>query len=433
MAKKFFEVQAALLFDTRPPLDIGMYFEWFVAWAKDKGLPGSFQTLKGATDANNLGIAGAGMHAMIHFSDEPCAADEFSLPLRAPILKNKNFDFKAAIKEHRASVVITVGDGEVPMSAENLELMAQAGMNRPPSDPMLKLAFLQALMQSLATLTRPTMVSFCPSQSLLCPQELAAVSEMPLPFPILFHPFPFSNGKNEDGMPRIGMAAIHAPLLIGTELELENIPSDMPIATRINLLATLIQKKRSGDLPLDDGDRLQPDGTYNLTVRHEPGSKDGGPLRVVVTFNDHAARSTPQDQKGQQAFQERIARLKTRGTHDSSLCMPETPPGSSSSESPDDLLARVKDTISPEGHGTVRSGFLGGPIKLVAFASLLGLFFVLGPSEDVAEMATSQVTSISGLMKTLSGGEVISSGTVEVSNTDMVRQFESSVREGSSP
>ena len=432
MADKFFDVQAALLYNDVPVVDFAEYLERFKESAQNHEIPGAFKVLPGASNETTLSIAGAGVHATLSLQDTPCDAEEFSLALRAPILRHKNFDFKSTIRDHQSAIVITVGDGETPLPFDARELMAQAGVVR-ASDPMLKMSVLHVLMQCMAETSRPMMVSFCPSQSLLCPQELEAVSDMALPLPILFHPFPFSNGKTEGGQPRIGMAAIHAPLLIGAELELENIPNDFPIATRINLLATLIQNKRSGNLPLEDGDGLQPDGAYNLTVRHEPGSTEGGPHRIVVTFDDHVPQATAQDQKGQQAFQDRIARLKKRDAHDGDLGAPAMPTGHGSAESPDDLRARVQETINPGGHGNVRSGFLTGPIKLVAIAAVVGLAFVLGPSEDVAEMATSQATSINNLMQTLSGGEIISARSASTSTTDMVREVESSIRTRTSP
>ncbi len=430
MAEEFFDVQAALLYDEMPAIDLGTFADWFIGLAQDYGLPGTYEVLAGATNETMLTLAGAGLHVTVTVQSTPCDPSEFALALRAPILRHKKFDFKAAIRAHQSAVVITVGDGETPLPVDVREKMAMAGVVQ-PSDPTLKLSVLHVLMQCMAMANRPTMVSFCPSQSLLCPQELAAVSGRALPYPILFHPFPFSNGKTDDGQPRIGMAAIHAARLIGAELELENIPTEMPVATRINLLATLIQNKRSGSLALADGDGLQPDGEHTLIVRHEPGSTEDGPHRIVATFVDPPAQAGASgDPKGHQDFQDRIARLKERGVQTGEMTTPSVPLGGESAESPDDLRARVQETISPGGHGPVSSGFLSGPIKLVVIAAFLGFFFVLGPTDDVAEMASSQASSISTLMQTLSASEVTPT---DGTTTGATRNLEANFRSVTTP
>lgn len=434
MTEEFFDVQAALLFDAAPQVDFPKLMTWFSARAQDQGVPAAFKVLSGASDETTLCFAGNDVHATVTVQKTPLDAASFALPLRSPMLKHKKFDFKAAIARHQGAIVITVGDGETLLPVDARKRMAEADVVR-PADPMTKLTVLHMLMQGVAGMHRPSMVDFCPSQSLLCPQELAMVSMKGLPIPILFHPFPVSNGRDPEGNPRYGMAAIHAPRLIGTELELEAVPRNMPIATRINLLSALIEKKRDGSLPLNHGDQLQSDDGRHQWVRHEAGSQEDGPLRVIVSFDTAAPEQAPSEKVDAQAtFQERIARLKARsvsgdprGVGAGSAVLPEA--GCPQLETEEELRERIQDTLNPNGGLPKRSPLAAGPFRLVAVVAVLGLFFVLGPTAEMSQMVTSQKRSITDLMETLSGAQVATTATPANGTTPIVGSIEGGIRD----
>ncbi|WP_227267812.1 hypothetical protein [Roseobacter weihaiensis] len=434
MTEDFFDVQAALLFDAAPQVDFPKLMAELTGWARGQDVPATFTMLPGASDENTLCIAGNGVHATVSLQKTPLDAANFALPLRSPMLRHKKFDFKAAIARHQAAIVITVGDGETPLPAAARQMMSEAGVVH-PADPVTKLTVLHMLLQGVAAIHRPSMVDFCPSQSLLCPQELALVATKRLPIPILFHPFPVGNGRDAEGNPRHGMAAIHAPRLIGTELELEAVPQDMPIATRINLLCTLIEKKRDGSLPLNHGDQLQSDDGRHQWVRHEAGSREDGPVRVIVSFDTTAPEpARPEQVDAQVAFHERIARLKARavsgdpgGVGAGPAVRPEA--GGTRLETEQELRERIQDTMEPNGGLPKRSKLAAGPFKLVAAVAVLGLFFVLGPTAEMSQMVSSQKRSISALMETLGGAQGATTAAPANGTTSIVGSIESGMRD----
>lgn len=410
MTNEIFDVQAALLYEAVPELDTAQFMMWFSDWARDHGVPGPFMMLPGATIAGRLCFAGSGVHVTITGQDEPLEKDAFQLALRAPILKQKKFDFEGAIDSHTAAIVITVGDGETPMPPQARQLMAENGIVD-AADPLLKLTILHLALQGINTMTRAKLIDFCPSQSLLTVPEVVATSHLSLPVPLLFHPFPVRNAPAEDGSPRKGLAAIHAPRLIGTELELEAIPADMPLQTRLGLLSSLISQKLDGAIDLAHGETVLLEATpassavdtaARLWIRHEEGSTDSGPVRVIASFDTEVAPpeiSVPAD--GHQSFQDRIARLKQRGPgSEPHLGIGSSPEPNVYAESEEDLRARVQDTIGgagPVGHETGGTrGF--GLSKVLAIAAAAGCYLIFTFMSDANGNGGEPVSLVAQLL-----------------------------------
>ncbi|MEM1073439.1 MAG: hypothetical protein AAF665_07400 [Pseudomonadota bacterium] len=416
MAQDFFDVQAALLFNARPQVDEQVFRAWFVELARDHGLAGSFSVMPGVAGPGSIWIAGGGIHATISIQNKPLDPKAFELPLKSPILRHRKFDFKGAIAAHTAAIVIQVGDGELSMPAAQRQLMGDEGIVD-AADPILKLQVLHLVAQGLTTMCRPTMIDFCPSQLLLTPPEMAMVSSMALPIPILFHPFPVGNGRDEMGVPRTGMAAIHAPMLIGAELELEAVPEDMSVAARIDLLASLITDHRAGNVSLEHGDVLELLGGREQWVRHEASGAADGHLRIIVSFDtqpsEQSAASKKKSMDGHRAFQDRIAKLKSKSAqakiplHAAVRPAAETEAGLSG-ETQEELRERIQDTISPGGTGTSGVASAGGSFKLLFAVLVIGLFVFLIPGEDMNDLISGQLSSVSALMSDFGGGSVAS-------------------------
>lgn len=400
MAHKMFDVQTAVLYDAPPRVEFDVLLVWLNELAAEHGIGGPFKVLPGASDDSVLTVAGAGVNASISIQDTPFAKDAFDLALKSPILHWKSFDFSDAIRKHNAGVLIVVSDGEVPMPLEARQPMASEGVID-ASDPEVKLTVLHILMQGVVTMNPPLMVDFCPSQSLLCPQECALVSTMGLPVPILFHPMPIANAPAPDGSLRVGMEAIHATHLIGAGLELEGIPEDMPIATRINMLATLIMEKRAGNMPLEHGDTLQSDDGLTQYVRHE--ADELGKPKIIVSYDTEPPQRS--DTKnvlpiGQRAFQDRVSKLKAQAPTDDDATReqplsPPMPPLGAFSEDPEELRARVRETIGTAASTTTqRSGLMMGPVKVLGGFTVIALLFAfLNSPEEPAMMASEKRVS----------------------------------------
>ncbi len=337
MSNTFFDVQSALLYNEAPQIDAKWLEERLCAQAERHGLPGPIAVLPGLTNAREFAFAGCGVHVMMAVHTQPLQQDAFALQLSAPIRKLKTCDFETIIKTHKQAIVINVGDGELPTPVETRHLMAEMGIGE-PADPLIKLTVLHLVIQAIAELQAPLMTDFLPSQSLLSPEELAAVADMGLPVPILFHPYPVDGGKDASGALRLGMMAIHSEHLIGKVMELEAVPEGVDTATMINLMASLIMEHRKGTLPLEHGDVLQESEGLALYIRHEAPAKPGEALRLIASFDTPASgpapvaeppapqpepaialqqpasdvAPAPASDPGQSAFQDRIAKLKAK-------------------------------------------------------------------------------------------------------------------------
>lgn len=431
MTSENFRVQAALLYDTKPQVDFQQFMMWFAEMAQSHGLPGPYMLLPGAGGLDCLCFAGDGLNVEISIQGQPLDKAAFALALRAPILRQKNFDFGAVVETHQAAIVITVSDGELPMSPEAQEMLTEGGAID-GVDPLAKLKVLHLALQGINTMTRAKMIDFCPSQMLLTVPELVAVSHMGLPVPLLYHPFPVRNTPAEDGTTREGMAAIHAPRLIGTEIELEAIPTGMPLQTRLDLLSALIARKLDGTVLLKHGESVEltplpkpwggegHNNTYRVWLRHEEGSEENGPVRVIASFDTRAPLpKTSVPTGGHQAFQDRIARLKSPETPKTNDFDEVEAPPSLYSETEEELRERVQDAIGIGGGGVsteTRRGF--GPSKLLLIGGAVGVYFLVmfaseGPSKFFGSGSDAQ-----GLMSLLLGGsspleaEEVSSGEI---------------------
>lgn len=393
MTQDVFEVQAALLYEDAPNLDVDGFKDRFDTSARDQGFHGPFETVPISEGTGSFAFSGHGVCVTVMFHTQSLDKEAFALALRAPILKHKEFDFAAAIDNHEAAIVITVADPRKPMSAKTRQELSDNGEVE-VEDAVSKLTLLHLVLQEVAAMTSPLMIDFCPSQSLLTTQELAAVSHMGLPVPLLFHPFPIRNAPAKDGRARKGMAAIHAPRLVGTELELEAIPNDVPLHNSLHMLASLMSQKLDGSIELKHGESVLLKSApsdhevsndtlddHRLWIRHEDGATETSPTRVVASFDTRAPLpETTVPTGGHQAFQDRIARLKTRG--------PEPNADSQSSfssetalysESAEELRERVQDAIgtSAVSATSTRGGARFGISKVLALVGVVGCFFLV--------------------------------------------------------
>lgn len=409
MAFTAFDVQTALLYPELPRVDLEGAIAFLDERLREEGLQGQFSRLNGLCGNGQLCLAGYGMHLTVTVHDEPLKPEAFEMALKAPILKTKKFDFHAAIAQHKAGIVITVGDGEVPMPADVRHTMQDAGVME-MADPEHKLMALHILLQAIAVQSPPLLIDFCPSQTLLTYQELACVNGFAFPVPILFHPFPFRKGTDEEGRPRQCIEAIHAQMLIGASLELEAIPYDMDLATIMNYLSTYIIEKRAGNMPLAHGDQLDSGDGRVQYVRHE-ATNDGG-TKIIISFDTEAPEGSvqpkaSQQSEGQAAFNQRVARLKAKAPNAAEIpqgvaSIPDpTPQLGAYAEGADELRSRVRDTIGMGSESAARSSMMKGPMKLIGAFTLMGLMFAfLGETETTSSSLVTEKRSTSSLPQT---------------------------------
>ena len=168
MADEMFDVQNALLYRSKPAINRDALLAQLSEYQSASSALPELELLGGSTD-DYLILAGGGVHATILVQDTPSTAG-FTTQLAAPILQLKVFDYGALIAEHRAAIILNVGDGEVPIGVEARQKMAEMTGAR-GVDPLLKLATLHMVLQALTRLARPLMVDFLPTMSLLVPEE----------------------------------------------------------------------------------------------------------------------------------------------------------------------------------------------------------------------------------------------------------------------
>ena len=382
-----FDAQASLLYAEAPDLDFEQFVEQAADWCAAACLSESYAALPDVSSGASRCFVGNGFHIWITVAHEPIDAVAFALPLRSPLLKYKNFDFQDAIDTHHSVVQITVGDGETPALPNSSQPADDAAGTR-SAQPFAKMSALQMTMQILAQAHPPLMADFGPSQLLLTPHDIAAVADQHLPVPILIHPFPFRQ-KTADGGMRRGMAAIHAQRLIGAELELEAIPAEMPIKARINTLSQLVKLKMEDIVSLSHGDSLETDEGQMVWIRHEEGSIENGPPRIVVSFNEPTpVQTAPQSQ---QSFHDRVAKLKNNSSTGTQNDMPaaEKLPEDAQvfQESEEELRARVQATISPDLGRTKSGRRFGSPVYLLMLAVVGGYFFLTNSEEQIETLA----------------------------------------------
>lgn len=425
-----FDARATLLYAEAPGLDFEQLADRATDWCNATGLNEPFTALPAESDGASRCFVGNGVHIRITVHSQPLDPVSFALPLRSPLLKHKDFDFAHAIETHGAAIEITVGDGETPVPLDACESMANdAAANG--AHPFAKLGALQMALQVLAQYLPPLMVEFGPSQSLLSPQEVAAVSDLPLPIPILIHPFPFSQ-KTPEGKIRPGMAAIHAQHLIGAELELEAIPADMPMENRISTLATLVKMKMEDSAALSHGDSLETDDGETVWIRYEEGSIEGGPPRIIVSFDTPAPAQAPAQR--QKSFQDRVAHLKksSRDGMQPDTSSTEALPDDAQvyQESEEELRARVQATISPnEGRSGGRQR-MGSPVFLLVLAAV-GVYVFLTQSEMQIETFASALSD--PFAEAESQPQIVTSGTSNTADSPQTSDFGKTVSVNDQP
>jgi hypothetical protein len=170
-------------------------------------------------------------------------------------------------------------------------------------------------------------------------------------------------------------------------------------------------------------------------VRHEKGSGEDGPKRIVAAYDGPPARpDNALSGQNQTSFQERIERLKTRARPDVMTNDLHVPPvGGGGTDTEEELRARVRDTLNPDAGFTPRSGLMKGPMKLVIAMSLLCGFFLFGPTSQISDMVTDKGSTIQSVKNLLVSPEMAISTSVAPGSTNMVRRIGQSTQAASDP
>lgn len=302
MAHEMFDVQAALLYGAVRRLDLEKLAQYLCDRAAEHpGLLPNLKAMPVSTEDFFL-LAGDGLHVTLRFQDEPCAKGLFDTQLASPLKHLRRFDYGALIDAHQAAIIVNVGDGETLMSAENRQMMA--GMTgQSGQDPLYKLATLHAVLQAVTKMARPIVVDFCPTMTLLRPEEYEGLADDALPIQMLFHPYPESRPAGPDGIERMDITAFRSDALIGKTLVLSDMPLGVSYEAVQKTLTLLIEGKFTGLLALDHGDVVRLTETGPLYVRHDAD-------QIIASVLPPQPQSTASPE--QESFKARLAGIEAK-------------------------------------------------------------------------------------------------------------------------
>ena len=302
MSFEMFDVQAALLYAAPRRLDASVLQKRLRAQSADAPTLLPTLELMPSSSEDFFLLTGGHVHVTIRFQDASCDHAAFDNALQSPLRHLRAFDYAAAVDEHRAAIIVNVGDGETLMSSDARQQMA-AMTGASGVDPLLKLATLHMVMQAITALARPIVVDFCPTMTLVRPEEYVDLADRTLPFRILFHPYPEIMRDLPGGEERMTITAYRSEQLIGATLVLEWVPVNLDIAAIQEICAALIERKFAGRLALEDGDEVTLTADVTLYIRHAEG-------QVIASLRRPAVEAVQSE--GQQDFQKRLAKLDAK-------------------------------------------------------------------------------------------------------------------------
>lgn len=270
------DVQATLLYRTLRPVDFSALAGAFNSWI---GADDMTLTLMPASNTAHILLSNPKFHAVITLTKERVDPAILASALKAPILMLKDFDYQDALRAHRMTVDILVGDGPMHLS-EDVRLwmsrMGKLGESLPyPVD--LKLCVLNGLVQQLLSHDLPELVYWSQSDMIFTPEEISEARDMPFPLPLAVQPVP---QFDETGM-MAGLRLEESAEFLGRTLVME--PSTLPFGEVTGIAMWLMNQRIEGKLQMEHGAVLETPGFPTLYLRHEMPDAYDPRGRIVIT------------------------------------------------------------------------------------------------------------------------------------------------------
>ena len=231
-------------------------------------------------------------HIMISFSNDRCHDEALGTAAASPVTTLKRFDYLQVVQSHNAHLKVEIGDGHAPLPPE-ARLIMQELSGVEGCDPALKMRALQLVMQYISTHEGYLALFFGPSERLFSPEEFTKILHDNNALALLTHPVPTLPEIGPNGREGYHVRLKNPGHLDGPALELEGIPTAIPLATAVTLLTTLMNAQARGKITLTHGKVFKPSQKVSLYVR-EVHPDDAAPNgKLILSFWSCMGHDTP--------------------------------------------------------------------------------------------------------------------------------------------
>ena len=222
-------------------------------------------------------------HIMISFADQHCDDQALRTAASSPVTSLQRFDYLQAVQSHKTHIKVEIGDGHAPLPPEARVIMQEfGGVNS--CDPALKMRALQLGMQFISIHEGYLALFFGPSERLFSPEEFGEILHANTPIALLIHPVPTMPEIGPSGLEGYHLRLKNPGHLGGSAMELEGIPTAIPLATAVSLLSTLLGARAKGKVNLHHGKVFKPSQKVSLYVRETHGDETAPNGRIILSF-----------------------------------------------------------------------------------------------------------------------------------------------------
>ena len=203
-----------------------------------------------SSDGEATVMEGCNLRLTLRDCDAPLSPDLLSTALWAPIVALKPGDLAATVASHGRHIAISVEGGVLATC----------------------LATLHHAVLAMSQSTEPVLVHWGPSDMLYRPDEVMATRHMSLPIPLCLHPVPLFA---HEAPLNPGFVALGSERFCGRIVVM--MPSPLPLAQSLDLVARLLRNCMAGLITLEDGQTVADDDAGLVHIVATPPD-DGAPL-----------------------------------------------------------------------------------------------------------------------------------------------------------
>lgn len=274
MTSSILNTQAALVYRAPPVIDLGALRARINAELASSGSP-ALEDSPMSSDEFVL-FRNARLHVTVAIHRTPLPTRGLQHALSAPATRSRRTDFAALIAQSRAHVIVSVGDGPAPIPLEPVT----------PAPPALKLALLHKTVSLLHTQSPAEALHTGANDLFHTAAEIETAATQAIVAGFVMHPLAAD-------APARALRMINSELLIGKVLEIHGIAEKVPVSMQLVLANTLVVQHIAGNLPLEDGDRLEDSVGMGLTIRHARPTAQAPEGRLVVAFDNDGLQRAP--------------------------------------------------------------------------------------------------------------------------------------------
>lgn len=274
MTDQLLMTQAALIYGAAPDLDFAALRAALNHALASSGSP-ALEDSPMSSDQFAL-FRNARVHVSIALHRTPLPARGLQHALAAAATRSKRCDFERILDQSHAHVIVSVGDGPTPLPLEPVTAAPAA----------IKLALLHKAITLIHDRAPADALHMCTNDLFHSAAEIEGAAAQAIAPALVMHPLAADE-------PSRAIRLCNSEHLIGSVLEIHEIPNRVPVSMQLTLANTLVTQHMSGALPLDDGDRLEDAVGMGLTVHRARPTAQAPSGRIVVTFDSEAPQRAP--------------------------------------------------------------------------------------------------------------------------------------------